>query len=77
MKKNYLQFMENLLTKESPFYDYRVRVRSGLIDVILTTGSTMEPSDIEWLKSQLVSGRWWLSADGDYLNIIVRFDDVK
>lgn len=75
MKEKYLRFVECLLDDDSPFCGYRVEVRRGLFDIILTTGSTINPSDLEWLKLHLDGVRWFITSENGRVQIVVRFDD--
>lgn len=73
MKENVMKFMGHLLDVDSPFNDYAVKKLPNIIDVVITTNATIEPSALGWLNTHLVGGRWWISADADCVQITIRF----
>ncbi len=76
MKKAFLEFMTHVMTNDCPFYTYNVSIYKSFIDVVFVISTTINPSDLGWINTHLIGGRWFLAAENDSIRLTIRFDET-
>lgn len=67
--------MEHVLEDGCPFVTFSVSTYSSFIDVIFDNFTTIRPEELDWINTHLVGGRWWLTAEDNFVKLIIRFDE--
>ena len=77
MKKAFLKFMEHVLIDGCPFYTFSISTYKSYIEVVFIVATIIKPSDLGWINTHLVGGRWFLVAEENSIRLIIRFDEPE
>lgn len=67
--------MEQVTDIDCPFSSFYFVSYKSFIDVTFIVSTSVNPTDLGWLNTHLVDGRWFITAENDSIRIIVRFED--
>ena len=75
MRKNFLDFVTWLTDPDCPWHKSIISIHVSYIDVMFVTSCQIHPSDLGWLNTHAVGGRWFITSENDEIQVIVRFQD--
>ena len=74
-EKNFQEFVKHLTDTCCPWQKSYVSICTSYIEVTFTTTSVVRPSDLGWLNTHAVGGKWFVTSENDETHIVVRFYD--
>lgn len=76
-EKNFLNFVAFLTDIDCPWHKSVVTILPTSIEVRFITTSMVHPSDLGWLNTHAVGGKWFITSENDETHIVVRFYDEE
>ena len=76
MRKAFLKFMEHVVSIDCPFFSFSVNFYRSYIEVRFINELSLTPENLGWLNTHLLGGRWFITAEGDSVIIVVRFEET-